>query len=1330
MADEVQDSNSETEPTANTSCVITVDAVSKILEAAQRKQSGGELVGFPCFDPDHSRIDVHRWCADVDARVQRDGLENFDIIPRIQASLLGRAKTWYNKHGYQHYGWADLRASLIHSFASGFDIVEQLRKVANSESCEFVSYSDFVMEKVSQVNRLPFEIPEDKIVKIVVGCITEISLRNSLTFVMPSTIQSLIDHLSCIREKPPPKSEHVARRPLYTNRQLSRSVYSGSAVVAENNLHKRRRVDDERRCFSCGKLGHIRAKCTEKSQNTITVSQNSSSKADEHTSKNIKCTFCEKLGHKESTCWAKQRAERKNVNVCQGTLSSNFLTPVVINGRLFRCVLDTGADCSLIRADVADKVLAKRSTHFVSVLGIGEDPILITERLDALVEFEEIIVEVSFCVIDNKYLQNEIIIGKDVLRDPSLTIVANSRGSNLIRSKSVLSCQNQNSIIISAELPSLEMEKLDFVLRKYSSHFITGYPTTRVSTGFLDIRLAKETTISYRPYRMAHSERQITKEIITELLSKEIIRESQSPFSSPVILVKKKNGQNRLCVDFRALNKVTIKDRYPLPRIDDQLNDLAGNCFFTSLDMASGFHQIPIAEESIEKTAFVTPDGHYEYLCMPFGLANAPAVFQRAINKALRELRGETAQVYLDDVLIASKSIDEGMEKLDRVLKVLVESGFSLNLNKCKFLQSTINYLGREVSSSGIRPSKSKIDALVNAAVPYNVKQVRQFMGLANYFRKFVPEFAAKTSCITALTKMNVPFVWTEECQAAKQYVIQHLTSRPLLVLFNPEYTTELHTDASAIGYGAILMQRINERLHVVEYYSQATKSYEAKYHSYELETLAVVNAIKHFRHYLLGVKFILVTDCNALKATKEKRDLLPRIARWWIYLQDFEFDVIYRKGKTLSHADYFSRNVPIKTCYQINSLSKTWLHIEQQNDVGTTEIIDKIKNGDPDYLAQYLLKGGILYKRVESTYKIYIPQHCRLNLMRRFHEDNCHIGWEKTLSKMKQDFWMPHMTRNVRKFVESCVICLVAKRPSGKKQSELHPIEKKAYPFDVVHADFMGPFDGKEHRYILIIIDAFTKFVMLLPSKTLKATETVDMFYNYVMLFGAPRKLVTDRGTNFTSTEFKSLCMSFGVEHHLIAAGASRANGQVERYVDTVANLLRTNLETNTDWTKYVSRVQLALNTTVNKTTGYSPLKVLTGITGRTPDVGALLRDLEIEPQFDDLEAIRSLVSERTEENAKRMKVRFDANKCKPTKLKIGQKVVYCGNQIRKSKLQAYYNGPYEIIGILPNDRYKLKKGHLNCIVVAAREVIRPINQDENNDVADKDDMITGKLL
>ncbi|CAH2265776.1 jg7961 [Pararge aegeria aegeria] len=407
-------------------------------------------------------------------------------------------------------------------------------------------------------------------------------------------------------------------------------------------------------------------------------------------------------------------------------------------------------------------------------------------------------------------------------------------------------------------------------------------------------------------YRLAPVEREKVQKIIKELMDKNIIRESNSPFASPIIMVKKKNGEDRLCVDYRELNANTVRDHYPLPLISEQLDQLADAKYFTCLDMAAGFHKIPISKESIEKTSFITPDGQYEYLTMPFGLTNAPSVYQRAINKALGDIRGKEALVYMDDVLIPSRTIAEGFERLERVLEFLTKAGFSINIKKCSFIKTSIEYLGFVVCDGKVRPSPSKVEALSRSLPPTNLKQLRQFNGLAGYFRRFIPNFSSQMIPLYNLTKSNSKWEWTAEHERTRSNIINYLTSAPLLTIFQEGHPIELHTDASAMGLGAVLIQLRDGVRHVIGYFSMRTTSAESNYHSYELETLAIVRAIKHFRHFLYGRKFTIMTDCNAVKASRYKQELLPRIHRWWAFLQNFDFEVEYRKGEKLKHADFF----------------------------------------------------------------------------------------------------------------------------------------------------------------------------------------------------------------------------------------------------------------------------------------------------------------------------------------------------------------------------------------------------------------------------------------
>jgi hypothetical protein len=295
---------------------------------------------------------------------------------------------------------------------------------------------------------------------------------------------------------------------------------------------------------------------------------------------------------------------------------------------------------------------------------------------------------------------------------------------------------------------------------------------------------------------------------------------------------------------------------------------------------------------------------------MPFGLKNAPSVFQRAILKALGDLAYSYVVVYLDDVLIVAESIDQALDRLHLVLTTLANAGFSLNFAKCSFLKTSVLYLGYIIHNGEVRPNPGKIQALSSLPAPTTTTQLRQFIGLASYFRKFVPKFSQVMKPLYALTASSKNITWTERHEMIRQKAISVLTDAPVLMIFDPNYPIELHTDASAQGYGAILMHKVEGKPRVIEYYSKRTSPAESRYYSYELETLAVVNAIKRFRHYLHGRTFLVVTDCNSLKASSNKVQLNDRVHRWWAYLQTFDFDIVYREGKRMAHVDFF-RGIP-----------------------------------------------------------------------------------------------------------------------------------------------------------------------------------------------------------------------------------------------------------------------------------------------------------------------------------------------------------------------------------------------------------------------------------
>lgn len=580
------------------------------------------------------------------------------------------------------------------------------------------------------------------------------------------------------------------------------------------------------KCHFCGKIGHKIADCRSMKNNLKNQQGSSSSIGRLSDSKpgSITCYRCGNQGHIASACPARQslsnqtKADEKRVNVCHvvepiGTLISS--------GESYPFYFDSGAECSLVRESVSTQLSGTRINNIVVLKGIGNNTVTSTLQILSNVTISGYCLEVLFHVILNDCINYNIIIGREILSQGfSATITIDKIELCKTRSVQTLSALSSSFSLenVNTELCGEDRKILVNLLNEFCDSFIDGFPKNRVTTGELEVRLIDPIkTVHRRPYRLSIEEKQIVRNKVNELLLANIIRPSSSPFASPVLLVKKKNGSDRLCVDYRELNTNTVAEKYPLPLISDQISRLRGASFFSCLDMASGFHQIPIHANSIERTAFVTPDGQFEFLTMPFGLKNAPSVFQRAVMKALGELAHSYVIVYMDETK------EETFVGLRTVLKIISQAGFSFNIGKCSFLKSCVEYLGFVVKEGEIRPNPSKIKALVALPPPQSVTQERQFIGLASYFRQFVPKFSEIMKPLYRLTCKNKIFEWKLEHEQIRQKVTKLLTDEPVLVIFDPRHPIKLHTDASMDGYGAILLHKIDNKRRVVEYYSKQT---------------------------------------------------------------------------------------------------------------------------------------------------------------------------------------------------------------------------------------------------------------------------------------------------------------------------------------------------------------------------------------------------------------------------------------------------------------------------------------------------------------------------
>ncbi|KAL5547177.1 hypothetical protein UlMin_006864 [Ulmus minor] len=459
---------------------------------------------------------------------------------------------------------------------------------------------------------------------------------------------------------------------------------------------------------------------------------------------------------------------------------------------------------------------------------------------------------------------------------------------------------------IAGELETIEKHSNIMVVDEYPDVFpeeLPGLPPEREIEFCIDL-IPGTSPISISPYRMAPTEMIELRKQLQELLDRGFIRPSVSPWGAPVLFAKKHDGSLRLCVDYRQLNRVTIKNKYPLPRIDELFDQLGGSRYFSKIDLRSGYHQLRIREEDVPKTAFRTRYGHYEFLVMPFGLTNAPAAFMDLMNRVFKPYLDRFVIVFIDDILVYSKTQEEHEEHLRIVLQTLRENKLFAKREKCDFWITEVKFLGHVISQEGISVDPSKIEAVLRWERPKNVSEIRSFLGLAGYYRRFVENFSRIAMPLTRLTKKEVKYTWDDQCEEAFQELKKRLTSAPILTISNSEEPYTVYTDASRTGLGCVLMQHGK----VVAYASRQLKTHEQNYPTHDLELAAVIFALKIWRCYLYGAKFEVFTDHKSLKYLFTQRDLNLRQRRWVEYMEDYDFTLQYHPGKANVVADALSR--------------------------------------------------------------------------------------------------------------------------------------------------------------------------------------------------------------------------------------------------------------------------------------------------------------------------------------------------------------------------------------------------------------------------------------
>ena len=827
-------------------------------------------------------------------------------------------------------------------------------------------------------------------------------------------------------------------------------------------------------------------------------------------------------------------------------------------------------------------------------------------------------------------------------------------------------------------------------------------------------------------YPLAPDEQKALADYIKKALEKGWISPSQSPIGAPCFFVKKPNGGIRLCIDYRGINKITVKNKYPIPLTQDLLDRLGNAKIFTRLDLPDAYHLVRIKEGDEWKTAFRTPQGHFQYNVVSFGLTNAPSVFQFFMDDIFKELLNENLVIYLDDILIFSQDKEKHDVLVEKVLDILKKNNLYVNVKKCSFDVTELDFLGYILTPEGVKMDPAKVEPVKNWPAPKDVKGLQSFLGFSNYYRRFVPFYSEITSPLTNLLKKGVKFIWSEKCEQAFNLLKQSFTSYPIIRHFDFKKPCIVETDASDFAIGAILSQYSEDgELHPVSYFSRSLSSPELNYDVFDKELLAIVAAFKHWRHYLIGVPSAtqVFSDHNNLVKFETSQQINRRQFRWAQTLFDYNFKIFHRPGRISQQPDALSR----KAEFRINTKDKPYVKLFQRfnsesssTDLCSTltigvdqELFDSIKSATKNFKTTEQGLGLINSQVVKDdeeflTYKdlIYPPtQDLQLKIIELRHDSttSAHFGFAKCYELITRDFNWPSLRKMLKKYIAGCDTCARNKSRRQKPYGLLQPLPIPDRPFSGISMDFIvdlpksNGFDS-----ILVIKDRLTKYALFSPcDKGITASQTANLFINeFFKLFGLPDEIVTDRGTQFNSKFFKEVLAKLKVKLNLSSAfhpqtdGSSEVTNQIlEQYLRIFGNATQTN------WVSNLALAQFSYNNSINSTTGFSPFKIL----------------MNFNPRFDGLSSGTGpsdvpSASERLaimDENLKELSINLkaaqeaykeaaDRTRREPPDLQINDLVFLNHKNIKpkfgKKKLSAKFLGPFKIVEKINPVAYRLR--------------------------------------
>lgn len=789
---------------------------------------------------------------------------------------------------------------------------------------------------------------------------------------------------------------------------------------------------------------------------------------------------------------------------------------------------------------------------------------------------------------------------------------------------------------------------------------------------------------------------------LNELESMGIIEEvdGPSPWVSPLVAVPKPNGEIRLCVDMRRANEAVQRERYPIPTVEEIHQELSKSKIFTKLDLKWGYHQLELAEESRVITTFITHKGLYRYKRLMFGISSAPEKYQQVIQQVLQGIEG--VKNISDDIVVYAETQIEHDRRVRQVMERLKQKGLTLNYEKCKFSGSELTFMGHVLSGRGVSIAEEKVKAVKEARAPQTATEVRSFLGLVNYSARFIPNMATTTEPLRRLTKNAEPFIWGKEQDRAFQKLKLQLARADTLGYFDRNAETQLVTDASGVGLGAVLVQIQNGEPRVIAYASRSLSSVETRYSQTEREALGIVWACERFSIYLLGTKFVLITDHQALEVLySPKSKPSARVERWVLRLQSYDYKVQYKPGKTniadslsrlcCSHSDGGQRNIAEEyvrfVVHEAVPRAMTARQVEEfsDRDAELAEVRDCIRSGNWEdskcsryyYVREELCTVG---KLVLRGTRIVIPQELRVRVVAIAHEG--HVGMSATKLRLRTKVWWPGLDKDVEKYIRACHGCqLVAQAspPEPIVATELPPGK-----WQDVAMDFLGPMPTGE--YLLVVVDYYTRYYEVEITMSTTAKHTILILEKIFAAHGLPFSITSDNGPQFSSKEFAEYLQENGIAHRRVTPRWAQANGEVERQNRSMLKTLKIAQGQGKNWRHELVKYVSAYRTTPHSTTGVPPAELLFGRKLRTKL-----------PELRQLETNDEELRDRDWSRKVKASVYADSRRGAETStLEPGDQVLLKVD--KQNKLSTNFSGvPYEVIQ---------KKG--NSVVVESPERVR----------------------